>query len=319
VLPFGQEIGPAPPPPVHLGDRDPDVPTFFDDVVMTLLAADPDDRPRDGFEVEGMLRRVLAGTGIPSAPPSGGSLSERPRSVPSRPAPSSGSTVPPPSPPAATPLPGRRGPHLMTAPFDRIAGLCAAGLSRLEEEARAAGAIESARSDDLTALDEARKLTAMVEAIGALVVADSRSIEAAEARARSVRADLGRRIDELVRERSKTLGWAGTLAERTYRVQTERLSGDHPIPAIEAMVWEQAALEQEEDREREKAAELSARLTALEVDLDRRNEQLERELLVASASLEGRVAALRALALEAWIALEDAAKRLFVAPEALRP
>ncbi len=58
----------------------------------------------------------------------------------------------------------------------------------------------------------------------------------------------GRHIDELASERSRALGWAGTLAEQTGRVRESRFSGEHSVGAVDAMVWEQAALEHEESR-----------------------------------------------------------------------
>src|SRR5262249_52432899 len=122
----------------------------------------------------------------------------------------------------------------------------------------------------------------------ALIAADSRLIELQKARSRALRAELGDQIDEVARERSRVLGWAGTLADRTYAVQTRRLSGEHSVPVVEAMVWEQAALEQEEDRVLARAEDLLARMTALHRELDRHNEQIEREIEAANAVLEGR-------------------------------
>jgi serine/threonine-protein kinase len=295
-LPYGSDPRPDAPQPGPLGALVDDVPSYFEDVVATLTAIDPDDRPRDGFEAEGMLRDALEREG--AAVWSGPTSSDRSRSP----------SLPPRSlaPPAtASARPSRRAqPHLMTAPFLQLPTICAASLGRLEA---AMGAHAPPSIAAVTRHDEARQLVAQVAALGALVVADSRAVEASEHRARTTRAGLGSSIDELARERSKTLGWAGTLAERTYDVQAKRASGEHPIPAIEAMVWEQAALEQEEDKVREKAAELTARLTDLENELARRIEQLDVALARENAHLEGRVAALRSVALETWLALEETA------------
>jgi serine/threonine-protein kinase len=289
-----RDLGHRPPP--RLRALAPDTPPFFDDVVMTLLAPDPDDRPRDGFEVADLLRRVFEDELFPGGAPR---LSERPIS----------STRPPlplPGEPAPAALARSAGPRLASVPLDRLGPLCVHALARVEARARQA----RLSGPTWTALEEARKLAAMVEAIGELLVADSRAIEASQARGRASRADLGRRLDEIARERSKTLGWAGTIAERAYAVQAQRFSGAHPIPTIDAMIWEQAALEQEEDRVREKAAELLAKMALLQDELDRHNEQVEHELLVATAGLEGRAAALRSLAVEAWLLLERTARQL---------
>jgi serine/threonine-protein kinase len=299
--------------PRDLGHRAPprlrslaaDTPPFFDDVVMTLLAPDPEDRPRDGFEVADLLRRVLDDELLPSGAPRS---SERPFSSIRPPAP-----LPEGALPLGPSVERPAGPRLAAVPLDRLGPLCARALIRVEARARAA----RLSGPTWATLEEARKLAAMVEAIGELVVADSRAIEASQAKGRASRADLGRRLDELARERSKTLGWAGTIAERAYTVQAQRFSGEHPIPAIDAMIWEQAALEQEEDRVREKAAELAAKMAELQLELDRHNEQVERELLVATAGLEGRAAALRSLAVEAWLLLERTARQLGLGESAL--
>ncbi len=300
ALPYGSDPRPDAPRPGPLGALLDDVPPYFEDVVTTLTAIDPDDRPRDGFEAEGMLRRALEREGAAawSVPTS----SDRARGLSLRP----GASWPPrsiPPPTMSSPRPSRRAQsHLMTASFLQLAAICAASLARLEAAVGARSRLTAAAS---TKLDEARRLVVKVATMGELVVVDSRAAAASEHQARTIREGLGRSIDELARERSKTLGWAGTLAERTYDVQAQRASGEHPIPAIEAMIWEQAALEQEEDKVREKAAELTAKLAELENKLARRIEQLEATLTRENAHLEGRVGALRSLALEAWLALEE--------------
>jgi eukaryotic-like serine/threonine-protein kinase len=309
VLPYGDDPSPRALPPSPLGAFVNEVPPYFEDVVATLTAIDPDDRPRDGFEAEEMLRRVLEREGaaawsVPGSSPRPRALSSRPKPAPLHAdAPPADLLLDPGAPPS--PRRSRSGSHLTTtAPFHRLPEICVSALGRLETEVRARSPLSS---EAALKLDEARRLVGMVESIGELVLVDSRSMEASNQQARAIRGGLGRRIDELARARSKTLGWAGTLAERTYDVQARRSSGEHPIPAIEAMIWEQAALEQEEDKVREKAAELTAKLTDLENELALRSEQLDATLAVENARMEGRASALRSLALEAWLALEETA------------
>ncbi|MFO0759665.1 MAG: serine/threonine-protein kinase [Byssovorax sp.] len=273
--------------PPRLRALAPDTPPFFEDVVTTLLAPDPDDRPRDAFEVADLLRRALEDD-FSTAPP----RSSEPPLASLRP-PAAPTAEPAPPSPWSPRVSGAA--VFAAAPLDRIAPLAAQALARIERQTKSVRLSGPAWST----LDEARKLCAMMRDIGEVLVADSRAIEASQAAARAARADLGRRIDELARERSKTLGWAGTIAERTFTVQTARLSGEHSIPTIDALIWEQAALEQEEDRAREKAAELGARMRALQAELDRLNEAVDHELLVTTAGLEGRAAALRTLSTEA--------------------
>lgn len=303
VLPYGDDPGPHAPPPAPLGALVDDVPPYFEDVVATLTALDPDDRPRDGFEAEGMLRRALEREGAKAW--SGPASSERPRALSLRAEPTSPrASAPAASPPADPGAPRRPPPQLTTAPFHLLAQICVTALGRLEAGLRTRAALPAKAA---MKLEEARRVVAMVEEIGELVVIEGRAMEDAEKQARMIRGGLGRRIDELARERSKTLGWAGTIAERTYDVQAQRSSGEVPIPAIEAMIWEQAALEQEEDKVREKAAELTARLDDLESELASTGEQLDAALADENARFEGRVGALRTLALDAWLALEEIA------------
>ena len=303
------------PAPERLSRRVPDLPTFFDEIVMTLLAVDPDDRPRDGFEAYDLLRRLLEGEGALQPPESQARDSARgmraPTPVPSSPS-RHGIANEATSPPTSSPI-RRAGPHLTTVTAERIGPLCRAALDRLLTRAGAAANGPAAHA----AIEECRRLVASVSSIADMVATDTHARELAQARGRSARGDLGRRLDEAAREHSRTLGWAGTIAERTYAVHTARTSGEHPVPAVEAMVWEQAALEQEEDRARDRATELDLTRHALQAELDRTNERLEHEMLVITAQLEGRIGALRSIALEAAMALEDAARDLAVPPEAL--
>ncbi len=305
VLPYGDDPRPDALPPGPLGALVDDVPPYFEDVVATLTAVNPEDRPRDGFEAEGMLRRALEREGATAW--SGPGSSERPRALSRSSEPASprarAEATPAPSDPT-TPRRSQPEPHLTTAPFHQLAQICVTSLGRLETALRGRDPLAPRLAMKLV---EARRLVAMVEEIGALVVGDSAALETSEQEARAIRGGLGRRVDELARERSKSLGWAGTIAERTYDVQAQRSSGEHPIPAIEAMIWEQAALEQEEDRVREKAAVLTAKLDELENELARRGEQLDAALADENARMEGRVGALRTLALDAWLAIAEIA------------
>ncbi len=308
--------------------RPPDTPTFFYEVLRTLLAPDPDDRPRDGFEAADLLRRALERDASPSTssiPPSQRAswwpLLEA--GIGDLTGPSGPPSLPPVSlseaPPSADPPSGeaarqgdsaRRG--ISGAAVDRLASMCATALASLEESVASRGRSLDAEED--AAVREARKLCTTVAAVSELCASDTRTLEAVQARGRSARAELGRRLDEAARERSRVLGWAGTIAERTYQVQAQRLSGEHPVPAIEAMVWEQAALEQEEDRARENAERHAAEMRACQAELERHTERLEHEIHVVNACLEGRMAALRALSIEAWAAIEEAATRAGLPP-----
>jgi serine/threonine-protein kinase len=330
VLPFGPEgaTGRAssrakserPRLPERLSLKAPDAPQFFDDVVMTLLSHDPDDRPRDGFEAADLLRRAIerdAEQGAlappfideatlsdrapiePAALPSPSGVAEGP----SRSAAGSG-RLPADNAPGGGRSKGPSRPHLVTVPFDEIGPVCSAALAKLEAR------LASAPTPSIeAAVEEARKLVQMVGDIGGLVAADHDVIESLRASGRAIRAELGSQLDDLARQRSKLLGWAGLVAERSDVVRTRRHSGYDPIPMMEAMAWEQAALDQEEDRARDCATELEERMDSLQAEIEEQNTRLEHEMLVAGARLEGRLAALRSVALEAWAVMEQAARR----------
>ncbi|APR85868.1 Serine/threonine protein kinase [Minicystis rosea] len=290
--------GALPSPGERLRDRAPETPAFFEEVVSTLLAPNPDDRPRDGFEAADLLRRALEQdapqSARPSVPPSmrSGPPSARPSQAPP-------STDPPVSGPAEA---------FARAPITRLAALCDGALHTVEEAIDdATGDGHPPSAETLAALEDAQRAAAAVQAVSDLVTSDGGAREAVQARGRATLAELGKKLDEAAREHSKALGWAGTIAERSYQVEAQRLSGEHPVHAVEAMVWEQAALEQEEDRARERAARLANDMHVLRRAIDRHNERMERELEVVSASLEGRIAALRSLAAEAHAAITRAA------------
>ena len=292
----GEAAAPAPPSMRALA---PDVPQRFDAAVAALLARDPDDRPRDGFEAHELLRRAIAEVeptliALVSHDPGGDSGAPK-----AGPPPLTGT-------PESKP---RGGPHLTTIAYDRIAPVIRGALLRVE---RALSTTPHATPAARAAAASARKLAGMALGIAQRVADDHRAIDAAVAHARHVRADLGARIDEVARERSKLLGWATLLAERSDVVRSHRDSGDHPIGQVEAMLWEQATLEEEEESARDQAGELAHRASALQRELLHQNDALEREMMIAAARLEGHVAALRSVALEAWRDLEEAAQRLEV-------
>ncbi len=300
-------------PPPSLRTFAPEVEPFFDDVVRTLLAPDPDDRPRDAFEACDLLERALATTPravslVPASNVEDGARSaadSAPRSgaPPPRSGPRPPSGGPPHEPPTEVNI-RRPGPRLLTAPHGRVLPICLTALARIHS----AAAGRPASPEVQQAIAHAEKQVAVVGRIARLVEGDAQDENALRAEARSVHGELGKKLDDAARERSKTLGWAGTAAERAYQVQ-ERLSlGEDSIPAMEAMVWERAALEAAEAEAHEHAEALSAEIARIQEELGRTTERIENDLAIVTARLWGRVGALRAMALEAWMDLEAAAQ-----------
>jgi len=252
--------------------RSADVDAQFDlgelgDVLRTLLSPDPAQRPRDAFEALDMFRRVRASFDAPE--------------------------------------PSRAGPVKHAAivrqlAFDRIAPLCTGSLARIE-------AANASGSGDGALLESSRRLVDLVVDLASRAVSDARDLAEVDARARRMRAELGRRIDELASERSRALGWVGTLVERAERIRVERSSGQLPVGSAEAKVWEQAALEHAERSAFDQADDLGLRITTLQAELTSSHRAIDEEQSMLSARLEGHIAALRAIAVEAWNALEAAA------------
>lgn len=290
--------------------------SFFDDVVRTLLAPDPDDRPRDAFEVSDLIERALSTTPRVSSPPpsSGPSGSAPPLSPSTPPAPSPRGRSRPPElrDPQGESAP-RRGPRLLSAPHARVLPICLTALERIVSAAQG----KSLSTGAAHAVAHAEKQVTMVGRIARMVEGDAQEENALRAEARALHADLGRKLDDAGRERSKILGWAGTAAERAYQVEARLSLGADPIPTMEAMVWERAALEAAEAEARERAEELGGEMGELSGELSRRTERIENDLATVTARLWGRLGALRALALEAWMDLEAAAQAVGAPVESL--
>ncbi|NUO53951.1 MAG: serine/threonine protein kinase [Polyangiaceae bacterium] len=257
----------------RIADVMPDVPPTFDLALGRLLAWDPEERPRDAFEVVALFREVL-----------------EPREEPVEQ-----------DPPTVRRMPPRRhGPKLLSMPFDQIVPLCQRAWDVVRD--RAELEVRPGLGDDLRQTSE---LMTMIERLGATVSADTRALATVEERGRIVRAEIGARIDEHARTRSRALGWAGSLAEHADRVRSQRLSGSHRVSTVDALLWEEATLDHGEEVTRARAADLGDQIDELQTQLSLANEALERDRSVLAAQLEGHVAALRALASEAWAALDE--------------
>jgi len=254
------------------------VPPLFDGLLARLLQTDPEERPRDAFEVVAMFRRIL-------------SASE------------DGPEDDPPTERMAPKKRAKTGPKLLTMPFDRIGALCENAFRLVTDRVR-----ESQHSVASEELDKAFELVEMVRRLQLLVASDSKALAALEERGRAIRGQFGGRLDELGDHRSRAMGWASSIAERGDFVRTQRLSGAHPIPAMDAFLWEEATLEHEEEVSLSRADELGREVDELSQRLELANEAIEREKTTLEAQLEGHVAALRALAGEAWMALDALAE-----------
>lgn len=272
-LPYGnQSPAPAASPALRsLAELVPGTSPSFEEVVRRLLAWAPVDRPRDAFEVVAALRSVLEPAEAQDIEPP--TVRQRPRQS--------------------------SGEKLLSMPFDRIVPLCQKAWDAVRESAR--HDVRPGLQDDLRQMHD---LMTMIERLGGTVTEDTRALAATEERGRLVRREIGSKIDQLALTRSRALGWAGSLAEQSDRIRSQRLSGSHRTSTVDALLWEEATLDHGEEQTRARAAELAADIDALRQQLMLANEALERDRAVLSAQLEGHVAALRALASEAWVTLD---------------
>lgn len=288
ALPYSPEArADALAPPRPIGELLPGVPPLFDALLRRLLAADPDERPRDAFEVVAMFRRILGDPASLSEPEEEEPPTER--------------------------LQRRRrnhgeGPKLLTMPFDRIGPLCERSFDTISMAARSAPA---GRVDGPT-FSKAGELVEMLRNLNVLVTQDAKALAGLEERARALRSQFGGRLDELARERSRAMGWASSVAERSEFVRAQRQSGAQPINAMDALLWEEATLEHEEEISIVRIEDLGREFEEVSGRLELANEAIEREKATFEAQLEGHVAALRALAQEAWMLLETLAEPLGV-------
>ncbi len=299
VLVYEAATGSLPFPPEHdprnrprsrpVGELLPDVPPLFDSLLARLLEVDPEERPRDAFEVVAMFRRILSASDaendeVENEPPTE-------RMAPKRRA--------------------KTGPKLLTMPFDRIGALCENAFRLVTDAVRESQRSTEGRQPIAVAsedLDKAFELVEMVRRLQVLVASDSKALASLEERGRAMRGQFGSRLDELGNHRSRAMGWASSAAERGDFVRTQRLSGAHPIPAMDALLWEEATLEHEEEVSLSRADELGREVDELSQRLELANEAIEREKATLEAQLEGHVAALRALAGEAWMVLDALAE-----------
>jgi eukaryotic-like serine/threonine-protein kinase len=276
ALPFGTDLPTGPPP--TLSSWSVDAPEELEGIVRALLSVSTDARPRDAFEAVSRLQRVLEidRPSVEMDPPTERTPQRR-------------VTVPIES--------------LATVSFDRIGPMSATLREQLMVAVDACPGVVA--PSELARVSE---LFDMVERLHTLVTEDAERLALHEAQARTTRAELGARIDALALERSRALGWASSAAERGDSVRARRLSGVLSVGTMDALLWEEATLEHEETSSLDAAVELESELETLSRQLEVENERLEREATAVQAQMEGHVAALRALAGEAWQNVQSTAQ-----------
>ena len=143
----------------------------------------------------------------------------------------------------------RRGARGLTSRRRRSSGSARSARARSRSSKRTRTASGSSMpAGTLVALAQAKKQVAMVDADCAARRLRQRGprVGARAAVGRSGRARRGSSTGRRATTRRPSAG-RGPSPNAAIRCGSRRASGEHPVPAVEAMVWEQAALDQEEE------------------------------------------------------------------------
>jgi eukaryotic-like serine/threonine-protein kinase len=301
--------------PTPLGARVEGTPPEIEELVMRLIARDPDERPRDAFVVHDalgdMLRRL--GGGPEQAPAeAGGSVAKVEReSVPTMvDEEEEGRGVPrPPAEEAALP-------PLPALDSDEVVARWRAMIDKVSRQIAAASGVDGADGKRL-AVRRAGELTEVAKELFASLgrarskVADYQVVvDRLEAHGRSFRATLGHAIDTLSRDLSQEKAHLDAIVAHRKGVDRASVTRDLDARRKETLFWEEAALTTEEKRVRWVVADLSYQTTALQNQLDEQNEELDQDLTDATGKLEGALTAFRRMTGEFVRTIEDASAAL---------
>jgi hypothetical protein len=276
------------------------IPAEVEELVLRLIARQPVDRPRDAFAVVDLLGDLLRRVG--------GSL---------RPPPSPGGEEGRPSVATAVVDPPRVSSRsLLTAeiaamPTAEIAARWHGMLAELSVHVDAAHTEHGDHSGILRARElsiHAADLVTSLERAKSTVAEHQARVDRLETHGRAFRGTLGHAIDTLSRDRSRERAHLEAITARRDGIDTEvTLTGGIDMVLREVLVWEQAALEAEDQRAILVEQDLGYQIEALQRQLAAQNEQLDTELADATGKLEGALSALRRMTGELIRTIEEAA------------
>ncbi|MFI5298954.1 MAG: protein kinase [Polyangiales bacterium] len=283
-------------------------------LAMRCLSMRPDERPRDAFAVLAELEAIL------KQPAISGESAARAVVAATMPAPfpSSKSVAAALAPIAPLPamslthLEEGRPPKLGDVPIDRLEGVWRTYLDALERRMNALGA-RIAVDSPLSAALHRRELLLPELGRGAEAVLDAqRAIDAVHARARAGRETFGRAIDVLARDLSVAHAHAQTLKDRRTTLHLKRRHAAD-ASAADALLWEEAAVDDDLRSARGVADDLGAQVGALQDELHRRETELEANLGQARVVLEGELAVVSTLQRELEALVDTIVRALDVA------
>jgi serine/threonine-protein kinase len=284
--------------PVKPSVRTEGIPAELEDLVLRLIARQPADRPRDAFVVVDALGDILRRLGGSARPPPVSDDEGRPSLV----------TTLAEGPAASfrTELTA----EIAALPTAEIAARWHGMVTELTHHIDAAVAERgdsagARRARELSS--HATELVKSLERAKATVAEHQSRVDRLDTHGRAFRGTLGHAIDSLSRERSRERAHLDAIEARREGIDLDiTLTGIDPV-AREVIVWEQAALEAEEERARVVEHDLRYQLEALQGQLATQNEQLDAELADATGKLEGALSALRRMTGELIRTIEEAA------------
>lgn len=274
------------PPPTPRSLR-PDLPEKAEAILLKLLAKDPRERYRDGHHLREDLK--LLQRSLPST--TGWEL---------KPGESATASAPPPPPPA--PSPG-------VVEWSRQAANFIRAVARAYPNGRAPESVHEAAT-------RIWELAAKASRLEGELASHSRKLEAIEARGRALRAEIGRKVEELAGEESRALREAGAYEERQHALSVQRREAttlhtqidahiknqDRPVSheiyerlgaaraRSETLREVQEDYQRRADERRRYAAGLQQQIRDLRTQLGRYSEALEADLQAGRERIERRVA-----------------------------
>jgi serine/threonine-protein kinase len=286
-------------PPIPPSTRVAGLPPELESLILQMLRKSQDDRPSDAFVVQDALNDLVQQYDSRGLPHGGAMPPSEARDA---------------SPTVFDEMPAsleRDGEALRPMPNVAKGSQPSEVASALADLETQLGGVEqaarfSAEPEVASALVGLGTLLAGIERASRLSAEYQGRVDLLEAKGREFRANLGRAIDELGRDRSRVRVHAAALGAR-YEVLRESTRTADSVGPMDALVWEAATFGIEAERVRDQERDLSFQIETLQTQLNEANARLDEELAEAAGALEGALAAFRQLTNEFAQTLDAAA------------
>ncbi len=326
VLPFdgrGQSellLKPLTSAPIPPSQRVEGLPPDLESLLLRALARDPAGRPHDAFALHDALADILrrySGSGTH------GSVLPRPGTTPP------GAAEPEPREPLSTVMDRVSAIEgaLVTANVGRVvtkemSSKWSSALAELESmiaKARRKGGDHARAAQNASEMAlVAGEMVPRVERAAKLIGDLQAKVDLLEAKARETRSNFGHAIDVLLHDKSRERAHLDALRARRQALEraiahagvVASSRDGSPASTADPRGWEVEALRQEESRAAGVVTDLGYQIDVLQRQLDQQNEDLERDLVAATGSLEGALSAMRRLTNEIARTIDDGIEML---------